>query len=427
MRKITLAHVVLVNFLACTLGAQDFIRIDATFHSLALDTVKRVNVYLPPDYYLNPDMEYPTIYYLHGMSGDASSGHTEALWYYNQHAADTSITSPPAIFVCPDGSCEPFKGSMYVNSALYGDYEDFIMQDIITFVEGNFRAASNKRLRHITGWSMGGFGSAYLSARHSDQFRSCVPCIGYLSMPDTMMNTWRDLLFNENGSYHLNYNAGSDTKSWMTVCGGWSPNPDLEPYPIETPFDTLGNWVDSVLTKWSGFDISRMAKDLPDEHELAWLVIAGNIDYMCFYPTCQVFIDSLEHYNIHCDSIIFNGGHAFDLESWISAIHWIDSIINMEYQALWIEYQSAGGGTANIYPTPARDRITIEYFQEQTGQVRVDLYDLHGKRVLQLLNTHQSQGTHSFTSNISGLPVGTYILVMETAAHKTARKIIKTM
>ena len=47
-----------------------FIKIDASFYSEMLDEVKYIDIYLPADYYVNPEQHYATIYYLHGASGD---------------------------------------------------------------------------------------------------------------------------------------------------------------------------------------------------------------------------------------------------------------------------------------------------------------------------------------------------------------------
>jgi hypothetical protein len=153
MKKLTL--IILVGLLCgfvLTINAQNYIKIDASFNSEVLDEVKNIDIFLPADYYLNPEQQYATIYYLHGGGGNQNEGNNRAHLYYNQHAQDTTIESQPAIFVCPDASCEPYIGSMYVNSELYGNYEDYMIQDVIGFVESNFRAMPDKNFRMITGF-----------------------------------------------------------------------------------------------------------------------------------------------------------------------------------------------------------------------------------------------------------------------------------
>jgi len=220
MKKFVIISVSLLCGFVFNLNAQLYIKIDASFYSPALDTTKKVDIYLPNDYYEHPEQHYATIYYLHGGNGNQNSGHTEAMLYYNFHSGDTAITSPPAIFVCPDGSCEPYGGSFWVNSELYDNYEDFVIQDVISFIESNFRALPDKNFRMITGASMGGFGSAWLSVNYSDKFRACFPYIAaFISFPDTTLNTWRTLCYEENGSYNLNPNVGGNTQLFFTGCG----------------------------------------------------------------------------------------------------------------------------------------------------------------------------------------------------------------
>ena len=151
-------------------------------------------------------------------------GNTDALWYYNLHYGDTTISSPPAIFVCPDGSSEPYLGSCWMNSELYGSYEDYFIQDVIGFIESNFRAYPHKNFRSLVGWSMGGYGAARFSVKYPDLFRACVPCIGFPAMPDTLLNAWKELYYIDNGSYVPTINNATNTQLLLTMCGGLLPN-----------------------------------------------------------------------------------------------------------------------------------------------------------------------------------------------------------
>ncbi len=411
--------------LAFNTKAQGFIKIDASFYSEALDEVKKVDVYLPPDYYVNTEQYYATVYYLHGAGGNQNEGNTKVMYYYYSHDADTTISSPPAIFVCPDGSCEPYMGSGYINSVLYGNYEDYIMQDVIEFVEHNFRALADKNFRYITGWSMGGMGASRLSVIYPDQFRASVPCIGFLSYPDTMMNFLRTACYEENGSYQLDYNAGPRTMMYFTMAGGLSPNMDIEPYHIEIPFDTSGNWVDTVVNKWYSQDPSRKVKDLPDENELAWFLICGTQDDLVTYPTYQVFMDSLDFYNISYDSNYFNGGHMFDPISWLMASHWLDSIIDLSYHSLGIDITYQTKNNFDLYPNPCIDQLNISYTISKSCMIRIDIFDQYGKQIANICQKNQHAGSHKEYINIQGYTPGIYFCRLMIGDEVLTKKIIK--
>jgi len=425
MKKFTfLTTMILCSFLF-NINAQQYIKINASFNSEALNEVKNIDIYLPPDYYVNPDQEYATIYYLHGGNGNQNSGTTDAMYYYDLHAQDTTITSPPAIFVCPDGSCQPYAGSMYLNSELYGNYEDYILQDVIGFVESNFRALPDKNFRMITGISMGGFGSASLSSKYPEQFRACVPQSGAFSMTDTILNNIRTRCFQEQGTYDLEYTSGYYTKLIFTWCGGYSPNMDIEPYHIEIPFDTLGNWQDTVLSKWYQHMVIRRVKDLPDENELAWYLICGTQDDLAFFPSYQEFTDSLDFYGIGYDYNYFEGGHVWDPESWIIAVHWIDSIINLEYQTVGVEIIEQPINYISVYPNPASDELTVNYQLEKSAVVNIYLIDLQGKQHMVLNKETNATGIQTESLNISHLPPGVYFLRLQAGNEVVTKKVVK--
>lgn len=302
MKKITLINAFILFGLILNLHSQ--MRIDASFYSEALETTKKVNIWLPNDYFENLETRHPVIYFLHGADGDQNEGSSFALHYFMTHAANPLADSlPSAIIVCPDGSCNPYMGSFWLNSELYGNYEDFIILDLIPFIELEFRVMADKSFRFITGYSMGGYGSASLGMKHPDIFRACAPLsAAHISYPDTLMTEWIKWLYEENSGYQLNYSAGKTTMLFFTVSGGFSPNLDIPPYFIETLWDTTGNLVDTVWSKWQNYDCSNLVSSIPQEEELSFFLICGTEDrYLCYPPYIQ-FTDSLEKYEIEYKS-----------------------------------------------------------------------------------------------------------------------------
>lgn len=417
MKKLLLQAGMLMT--ATLLFSQSYIKIDASFYSEALDETKMVDIYLPGDYYLYPEQYYATIYFLHGASGNQNSGYESALWYYNLHDDNTTITSPAAIFVCPDGSCSPYRGSDYVNSELYGNYEDFIMQDVIAFIESNFRVNPDKNFRMITGTSMGGFGSSRLAATYPEKFRASFPYIGFPAMPDTLLNSWKDLYYEEHGNYIPVTTGGTNTQLLLTMCGGLSPNLDNPPTYVDFPFDTLGNWVDTVLNKWYKFDVCRMVKNLPDENELAWFLGCGTTDYMCTYPAYLQFIDSLDFYGIAYETDFFEGGHIFNPETWSKGMLWMDSIINQSFQTVGFNQPKPVSSQFTVFPNPVKDQITIVTDRKISN---IQLSSTSGKVLKAIKLNSQNQ---QLTINLSSLPPGIYFLRLQAGNEMVTKKIIK--
>ncbi|MBW6490483.1 MAG: T9SS type A sorting domain-containing protein [Lentimicrobium sp.] len=425
MKKLT--PIILISFL-CSFGliinAQNYIKIDASFYSEVLDEVKMIDIYLPGDYYINPEQQYATIYYLHGGGGNQNEGNSYALLYYYMQAQNTNNDSPPAIFISPDASCEPYAGSMYVNSVLYGNYEDYIMQDVIGFVESNFRAMPDKNFRMITGFSMGGYGSASLSSKYPEQFRACVPMSGGFSA-DSMLYNFRTRCYQEQGTYNLKYTNGYYTRVFFTLCSGFSPNMDIEPYHIEIPFDTFGNWQDSVISKWSQHEIIRRVKDLPEENELAWFLICGKQDNLAFFPSHREFTDSLDFYGIGYDTSYFEGTHEYDYESRMKAIHWMDSIIDHSFRTLGVFNYSHDLESFNVYPNPASDKLTISCQVKEAATVGLSIYNITGQLMGRVHIGFMPVGEQRFELNISDYKPGVYFCRVRMGDESVTRKIIK--
>jgi S-formylglutathione hydrolase FrmB len=383
-----------------------------------------VDIFLPGDYYAQPEMKFPVIYYLHGAGGDQNNGQLFASTYYYTHQEDSTITSPAAIVVAPDGDCEPYRGGYWVNSALYGNFEDYVIQDVIAFVESEFRVIAEKDFRFITGQSMGGYGTAYLSLKYPELFRGAGPGMAaHLSYPDEFMQTWVDTLQWENGSFHFSYSAGHLTRLFFTVCGAFSPNTQLEPEPIEMLFDTLGQVVDTVYEKWQPYIPCNLVKDLSPGDNLSFFLQCGtNDDYFC-YPPYEEFSGILEERGIDYDEAYHDGGHDWDVETSMQMCAWLDSLISLSYTHLGTkEIMNGNLVPLNVYPNPFTNRVYVGVTTDSGGLLR--LLDLSGRVLLEHLLSPAESGQR-IPLNLEFLSNGVYILDFSDGVNFNRKKIIK--
>ncbi len=79
----------------------------------------------------------------------------------------------------------------------------------------------------------------------------------------------------------------------------------------------------------------------------------------------------------------------------------------------------------NSTPNPANEIINVTYNLTNTGNIKVELYDLLGKKVTTLAEGKESQGIHSVKLNTksTGLASGTYYLKLITADNIYTKKI----
>ena len=123
------------------------------YHSKSLDSIRRLTVYTPPGYEKNRSTRYPVLYLFHGANAD------ENAWYRLGRAnliLDNLLASgtiQPFIVVMPFGYGVPPVGPQAENTAKFG--KDLI-EDVIPYIEANYRAIADRSKRAIVGLSMGG-------------------------------------------------------------------------------------------------------------------------------------------------------------------------------------------------------------------------------------------------------------------------------
>lgn len=118
-------------------------------------------VVITPDSYAR-QTKFPVLYLLHGYS-DRYDG-----WITKVPAIKDLADLYDMIIVCPDGA----YGSWYLDSPIDPDfqYETYIADELVNWIDKNYRTIPSRSGRAITGLSMGGHGALYLAFRHQDIF-----------------------------------------------------------------------------------------------------------------------------------------------------------------------------------------------------------------------------------------------------------------
>jgi S-formylglutathione hydrolase FrmB len=303
------------------------------FYSEALQVDCGYTIHLP-DGYDDSDEHYPTLYFLHGF------GANHYLMYGEIHDIMDSLVSlgqvDPFIIVRPDGSASPYLGSFYTNSALYGDFEDYIMYDLIEHIDNTYRTIDHRLYRGIGGHSMGGYGATKLGIKYYDLFGSISSHSGALVfdnltdlIPDLMDETsWNPLnLFMPTNGFVSLFMFGAS--------GAFSPTLDLPPWYVDLPIDNNGDVIQSVWELWMPHDPQRIAQDS--------INVLPLLDY---YLDCG---DQDEYYlqehamDFHAFLDSLNFDHEFHI---YSGYHWTD--INSRYAFSLIHHNNAFGDPAYI-------------------------------------------------------------------------------
>ena len=210
-------------------------------------TEQPIYVYLPLGYD-GSTKRYPTLYLLHGFTANSSvwiNGAYQGMKL--QTLMDDSIKNGKVremIVVAANGS-NAYKGSFYTNSPVTGNWEDFIVRDLVTYVDTNYRTIPRAESRGIAGHSMGGYGSVMLGMKHPEIFSAvyalspcCVAMEADMSEANSAWSgvlqlTSKDQLSGPSRSFAQFFHT-----AFIAMSAAFSPNPKRAPFFVDFPFES---------------------------------------------------------------------------------------------------------------------------------------------------------------------------------------------
>ena len=132
------------------------------FESITLEANRRIYVYTPPGYEKSKK-KYPVVYLMPG-GGGYEHGWTE---YGRVNLVMDNLIADekaePMIIVMPDGHIPQIPGKNY-------SFEDHFLNDLMPYVDNNYRIADGCKNHAMAGTSMGGSKTLYYGVRHLDKF-----------------------------------------------------------------------------------------------------------------------------------------------------------------------------------------------------------------------------------------------------------------
>jgi len=140
-----------------------------TYRSKALGRLRELEIYTPPGYDQQTAARFPTLYLQHG-SGDNQAtwtAHGKAHWILDNLIAQGQ--AKPMVVVMMDGHAAVGgrPGGPQDNTALF---ERDLLEEVMPFIEANYRVKTDAANRGIVGLSMGGGQSLTIGLNHLDRF-----------------------------------------------------------------------------------------------------------------------------------------------------------------------------------------------------------------------------------------------------------------
>ena len=215
-----------------------------------------VSVYLPASYASEKRRRYPVIYMLHGFtdSDDKWFGLTKH-WINLPEVLDKTFGEPGTremIVVMPNAFTR-YQGSMYSNSVTTGNWEDFIVRELVPYVDAHYRTLPQAASRGLAGHSMGGYGALRIGMQHPEVFSSLYvlsPCC--MALPDPGMTAGSKKAEAVKDPAQVDQ-ADFLTKAALALAAAWSPDPQNPPTYLAL-LTKDGELQPAVAAKWHAND-----------------------------------------------------------------------------------------------------------------------------------------------------------------------------
>lgn len=265
------------------------------------------------------------------------TGYTGAGWVHFQrprYLNDTIVgrldrlirlkLAPEAVLVAPD-CLTTLGGSQYLNSSATGRYEDYVVREIVPFVQERYRTGPVG----VMGTSSGGYGSLVLSLRHPEVFRAAASNAGdayfeYCYPPD-FPPAFREIrraggperlletLLHEPISGFSPHLPPVQALEVMGYASCYSPI-DAEPGRFDLPFDLeTGAIRPEVWAKWLARDPVRMLSEeryADAARRLSYLYVDGGLrDEYSLDIGARVFAQGARKAGVRVDFEEFDGVH----------------------------------------------------------------------------------------------------------------------
>jgi S-formylglutathione hydrolase FrmB len=307
-----------------------------TIHSEALKTnmlgdpaSRTVAIYLPEGYD-DSDAAYPLFV---GLSGFTGSGLKMLAWQLFGESLPQRIDRlvargemGPVIAAFPD-CFTSLGGNQYINSIATGNWEGFLLDEMIPMIEGEFRLAKGAAHRAVFGKSSGGYGAIVHGMLHGDRWGAVACHSGDMNfdlvyrpdfpqMLDTLARHEGDIekFLAHLGSVNKIGSSEIHTLMHLAMSASYDPDPDA-PMGIRLPVDPeTCELIDERWRRWLEHDPLRMMDRKDCRESLSKLrglfVDCGFKDQYYLHYGARAFVRKLKGYGIEHHYEEFDDSHS---------------------------------------------------------------------------------------------------------------------
>jgi len=413
MRRFS-STILLGLFLASAVAAGGTV-FETSFYSTSLGQEKCVQVYLPEGYSPDHGRRYPVIYFLHGAL-DGYAGYTYMGGVLDELIADGDIG--PVIMIKPEGFTSPYPAGFYTSSALYGDWQGYISEDLVEWTDNSFRTLANRPHRAVMGHSMGGYAAIVYCGLYPDIYQTGASNCGAMVDLEVGMvyNVAGVLAELEGPPYEYNPTAGFSNGVLFSMAGAFSPNLANPPWYVDLPLDEWGEIIPGVMDTWMEHDVAVLLEGITEGRQPPLYMDIGTMDEFHGYPGHEALVQTLDEMGIEYEYQVFVGGHFDQLpERSAIAIQFLcDAMPGYAGRGRGLSSESPAAHILGhkASPNPCSERATIEFQLAGDSHVDLTVYDMAGRKVFVLCDEDLGAGAYARAMETDGLPAGVYSYVL---------------
>jgi len=231
---------------------------------------------------------------------------------------------PPLVVVMPD-CYTSLGGNQYVNSVSVGQYADYLVDELVPFINVEINVVGHRSGRGVFGKSSGGYGALWHAMNYPDTWGAAASHAGDVGFELVYRPAFAEtcsVLAQYGGDpvqfirafWNKNRPGGRDFTALMTLAMAASYDPDPErPERIRLPFDVHTCTLDPERwAKWLAFDpvelVERHASALKGLHGL--FIDVGLQDQYHLQYGSRVLQDKLQNLGIDFHYEEFEGSHS---------------------------------------------------------------------------------------------------------------------
>lgn len=282
---------------------RDSVPAPALRHNMVGDpTWDRVSVYLPPSYYTHTRRRYPVLYFLHGFAADERALVKGAYQNMNIRISMDSLIRTgdigEMIVVMPNAR-NAFDGSFYTNSPVTGNWEQFIVRDLVNYVDRKYRTLRTRTARGLGGHSMGGYGALRVGMRHPETFAAVYAlsacCLAFTdSVERAYDKNWRAAMALTDWQQFAK--AGFITNLLLAFGAANAPDASNPPFFVNLPYRLSGDSLvldQRIARRWSVRPLAMVREYAANLRRLAISFDAGTADGFKDIPVRAGELDQL--------------------------------------------------------------------------------------------------------------------------------------